>query len=636
VRDLLRLLKEFRTDQRGAFAVLFGVLSIALVAVAGAVVDFTSVQQSRGRAQEALDAAALALQPKIYTEDNATLQQQAQDLLVERVHDKSVTVKVESVTTDTATGTLHLQAQIIVPTSFISLIGVADIPARLVSEATRKKLHVEVSMVLDNSGSMATYSRMTNLKAAAKNAVNKLFTNATSDTSVYVGIVPFTELVNVGTSNASASWMDRRGTSAANPPETAAITRNNFDNNDNSTDTFDGPVDRIALMDSMSNVSWGGCVEARKSPYDTTDAAPDPSNPDTLFTPAFAPDLPDEYGSGNYISDSPAQCNKKVGSCSCTTSTSTSSSGGGGSSDWWWSSLRLHNGQSEARILKADWWGGGGYGGGGYGGGGYGGGGSTTTTSCTLTNLDGTTSTGSSACSCPSGSTKVTNADGSTTTSCDVYDTGASLPKRERQERMCKYNGATANFSSLYGPNGDCPAAAIQPLTNQKTTVLNEIDSMYANGGTNIHQGVIWGFRVLSPTPPFTEGNPYDSATYKTLILMTDGENTFYTGDSGFNGSTLYSAYGWLYNGRIGSMGNSSSTIQSIMNSKTLAACANAKAAGIEIYTIGLSSPNSTTTNMLTQCASGADHAYFPTDPAQLTPIFEDIANKLSDLRLSQ
>ena len=48
-------------DQLNSFAIL----AIVLIAMSGAVVDFTSVQQARSRSQTAIDAAALALQPRI-------------------------------------------------------------------------------------------------------------------------------------------------------------------------------------------------------------------------------------------------------------------------------------------------------------------------------------------------------------------------------------------------------------------------------------------------------------------------------------------------------------------------------------------------------------------------------------------
>lgn len=586
---LLGLIARFGRDDRGAFATLFGILSIVLVAVAGAVVDFTSVQQARTRAQEALDSAALSLQPEIYSETDSQIKATAQKLVVERIADKSITVNIESVATNTTDGTLHLQAQITVPTTFVGLVGVPQIQARLVAEATRKKLYVEVAMVLDNSGSMASYSRMDNLKTAAKNATDILFSNQDTLPNVQVGIVPFTELVNVGTANANASWMDRTGA--------AQITRDNFDDDDNHTTPFNGPVDRIALFNNFSNVSWGGCVEARKSPYDTTDDPPDSSVPDTLFTPAMMPDAPDSWstGSGDYISDTPSQCAVLAGSCSCTTTTEPYY-------DW------------RGRLRYR------------------------TSTDCTKTLFSGGSTSGSNVCSCSSGTTTSSSSGGTTTSTitCPYYDTGSNLPDREKQERLCKYvPGVTVNYSGFYGPNGDCPSAAILPLTNQRSPVKSEIDSMVANGGTNIHEGTIWGWRVLSPGSPFTQGRAYDTATYKVIIMMTDGENTFYPNNS-MNGSSLYSAYGFLYNNRLGNMGDSTSTLQADMDTKTLAACTNAKKEGVEIYTIGLQPPNTKTQTMLTNCATDASHAYFPSDPSQLDAVFQDIATKISRLRLAQ
>src|SRR5690606_37355257 len=111
---------------------------------------------------------------------------------------------VDSVTTDTAQGTLRLNASIVVPTAFVSLIGYESVTARLVSEATRKQLNLEVVMVLDNSNSMSSQSRMTNLISAAKCAMNILFNSncnstdsATSNDKVWIGVVPFTMQVKV-------------------------------------------------------------------------------------------------------------------------------------------------------------------------------------------------------------------------------------------------------------------------------------------------------------------------------------------------------------------------------------------------------------------------------------------------------
>ena len=72
MRRLTDLLKRFRRDESGAFLVLFAVIALVLIATSGAVVDFTYLQTARSRAQNALDAAALALQAGV-SRDNAVV-----------------------------------------------------------------------------------------------------------------------------------------------------------------------------------------------------------------------------------------------------------------------------------------------------------------------------------------------------------------------------------------------------------------------------------------------------------------------------------------------------------------------------------------------------------------------------------
>lgn len=158
MRLLARLIKRFGADERGMFAVIFGVMAIVLFATAGAVVDFVTLQQARNRAQVALDAAALALQPRIFENnyDEEAIRADAQALVIERITDARIGAGVDVIDTDPAEGSLYLEAFLDVPTYFVALVGVPELKARLASEATRRRLAVEVVMVLDNSGSMAS------------------------------------------------------------------------------------------------------------------------------------------------------------------------------------------------------------------------------------------------------------------------------------------------------------------------------------------------------------------------------------------------------------------------------------------------------------------------------------------------
>jgi hypothetical protein len=220
------------------------------------------------------------------------------------------------------------------------------------------------------------------------------------------------------------------------------------------------------------------------------------------------------------------------------------------------------------------------------------------------------------------------------------------------QERMCKYTAAamTTSISFGFGPNADCPATAIQPLTTNPSALTTAVNNMVANGFTNIQEGTAWGFRVLSPTPPFTEGAPYDNATSKVMIVMTDGENTYDTGNN-MNGADTYGAYAYPWDnyknstpkvsrGRLGDVGWSQAQFTTQINSRLTTTCANAKAAGITIYTIGLATDNTSnpTANkaLLTACATLPAYAYFPNTADDLTNAFSNIANQLAALRLAQ
>src|SRR5271166_2914581 len=79
------------------------------------------------------------------------------------------------------------------------------------------------------------------------------------------------------------------------------------------------------------------------------------------------------------------------------------------------------------------------------------------------------------------------------------------------------------DWQGLDGPNQGCPVS-ILPLTDGttsagKTTILNKISSMWPrdSGGTQVHIGMIWGWRALSSNGPFTavNGHPlsYSDAT---------------------------------------------------------------------------------------------------------------------------
>lgn len=234
------------------------------------------------------------------------------------------------------------------------------------------------------------------------------------------------------------------------------------------------------------------------------------------------------------------------------------------------------------------------------------------------------------------------------------------------QARACKYKSprdasptSYNNYTGLpNGPNFACTTKPLQTLTSSTATLKSLINGMGPLGSTNIHEGLMWGWRTLSPvsvfasdpnsTPPAAYGS---SSINKIIILMTDGENSWpFNGNSPSNNKSQYFAAGYLRNAD-GSSPNprlppanqnvsDSTNARAALDALTLQGCTNAKAAGVSIYTIGFSIPNDPIDqqglNLLSACASSSSQAFVANNSASLLNAFDQIAASIGTLRLTQ
>jgi hypothetical protein len=80
----------------------------------------------------------------------------------------------------------------------------------------------------------------------------------------------------------------------------------------------------------------------------------------------------------------------------------------------------------------------------------------------------------------------------------------------------------------------------------------------------------------------------------------------------------------------------STSALVSQMNAKTLAACTNAKAAGIKVFTIAFRLESSPTTmSLLANCATGPAQAYVASNGTALINAFESIGREIARVRVA-
>ncbi len=202
----------------------------------------------------------------------------------------------------------------------------------------------------------------------------------------------------------------------------------------------------------------------------------------------------------------------------------------------------------------------------------------------------------------------------------------------ERQRFTGKYIDSKASPSSR-GPQNGCGMKPIMPLSNDRDALRSEIDGMIASGLTHIPVGLAWGWRVISPGEPFTEGAAYDDEEVtKAMILLTDGENVVGTRNN--HNKSYYTAYGYLAEGRMGT--TNGSTAADRLDEKTLEICENIKEEGIRLYTITFQVNGNQTQDLMEECATSPALYFDSPSNEQLQTVFQAIARDLSNLRLSK
>jgi len=210
--------------------------------------------------------------------------------------------------------------------------------------------------------------------------------------------------------------------------------------------------------------------------------------------------------------------------------------------------------------------------------------------------------------------------------------------KRKRQKNGGKYKNVNVyndeTPSSTSGPNKSCPRPLV-PLTNSRSTLVNEVRAMqpWYNSGTNIAEGLAWGWRVLSPGVPFTEGASYtDPDVQKALILLTDGNNEIVRQDT-FNDSD-YTSFGYIDKKRLGT--DSISTARGLIDDKVEEMCERVKDEGVRVYTITFQLNSSSLQEVFRNCATEPQLYFDSPSNEKLREVFQSIAYDLSNLRLSK
>lgn len=202
----------------------------------------------------------------------------------------------------------------------------------------------------------------------------------------------------------------------------------------------------------------------------------------------------------------------------------------------------------------------------------------------------------------------------------DVEDNTASGFGMYRYPQVCTSGWGGYCWSYSSDPNNLCPRTPVVPLTSQKAQLQAAIDDLAAEGNTYGNIGMLWGWRLISPEAPFSEGSAYDDPQWrKAVIMMTDGVNLMHP---------EYSTYGRT---------NQHDISTNDLNNRFAEICEAMKEEDVLIYTITFESGvNESTKAFYRNCATVESMYKHAPDSAELENIFRSIANQLSRLHISR
>ncbi len=329
IKNLGKHAKRLWANEQGAVAPLVGVCIIMLIGAVAVAVDIGRGQVAQSKLQASLDSAGLAAGSLVGQNlDEDTLKPEAEKYLNANFHGATIDATITDFDLDLSDDEtiVTLSAEATLPTTFMRIFGKNQMQVSARSEITREMTGLEVALVLDVTGSMDdpvgngdNTKKIAALRTAGVDLVNILFGSNDEVDDLWVGVVPFSQSVNIGTNH--GSWLSdlanytnmiycvgpTSGTPKCPSDSLTIATAYNVSTRTN-------PITRVnRYMDAApsgwyfkdpttgARHGWGGCVLERwTNNRDVTDDAPAVQKWQTYFVPDTSSTPAGQLAPGGY------------------------------------------------------------------------------------------------------------------------------------------------------------------------------------------------------------------------------------------------------------------------------------------------------------------------------------------------
>ena len=263
VRKARTGLRKFGNAKGGNVVMTFALATIPIVGFVGAAVDYSRGNSAKVAIQMAIDSTALMLSKDAPNFTSSQLSQKANDYFFALFTRPEVThIVVTPVFSEPELGSFKLEVAVTaqVPVTFMKVFGQIKMDLSVNSEVRWGIKKLELALALDNTGSMSSSGKMSNLKTAAHTLLATLKNAAKTDGDVKVAIIPFDTTVRIGTSYKDQPWFDVDSAMDCN-----------------------GWLPGTGCNASNWKTYWKGCVRDRGYPNDVKDTTPDVGDTKTLY-----------------------------------------------------------------------------------------------------------------------------------------------------------------------------------------------------------------------------------------------------------------------------------------------------------------------------------------------------------------
>ncbi len=192
-RERTQVVPRFLRREDGGVMVLSLIFFALMVMVGGMAVDLMRYENSRTALQQTLDRSILAAASLKQVRDPRTV--------VEDYFQKAgILDELEDVDASPALASRVVTAtgRVDVPTIFMHMLDIDSITAEAAGQAIESVSNIEISLVLDISGSMRDGDQIGKLRIAAKNFFAKVL-DGDAKTTTSINVIPYAGQVNVGT-----------------------------------------------------------------------------------------------------------------------------------------------------------------------------------------------------------------------------------------------------------------------------------------------------------------------------------------------------------------------------------------------------------------------------------------------------